>query len=371
MGDTVAPDRRAERPVALEVRALAKLYGGRQALQPVDFAVEQGEFFVLLGPSGCGKTTLLRLIAGLLEPSGGRIFIDGRDVTRVPGERRDIAMVFQDYALYPHMSAHENLAFGLRRHKVPRAEIARRIAKTAALLGIDRLLTRRPAELSGGEQQRVALGRAIVREPRLFLMDEPLSNLDAQIRATTRAEIKQLQRRLGVATVYVTHDQVEALTLADRVGVMHDGRLEQIGPPLEVYARPATLFVARFLASPRYNMLPAMLDGLVLRTAVADFPVPDGILGGARDVVLGMKPEQLGLSLVPTGAPELEVVLVELLGPEVLVHARESSGASVVARVPVAAFAPDTRQVWLRPEHSVAQVFDATSGRLLATLGPA
>lgn len=360
--------------VALRLRGIEKSYGGTRVLHPLDLEVEEGEFFVLLGPSGCGKTTLLRLIAGLLESSGGEIYLGDQPVTALPPERRDIAMVFQDYALYPHLTAYRNWEFGLKRHGVPADEIRRRIARTAGLLGLDRLLQRKPAELSGGQQQRVALGRAIVREPRLFLMDEPLSNLDAQIRATTRAELKQLQRRVGIATVYVTHDQVEAMTLADRMAVLSEGRVQQVGPPLEVYARPANVFVGRFLSNPRYNLLAAQLHdegARHLRTAVGAFPVPAGALREAPpELLVGMRPEQVAVSATPGPGQALEVVLVEPLGAELLLHL-QGGEEQLVARLPAALVRPDVRKVWLNPSVCAVQVFDARSQALLDAFEPA
>ena len=307
----------------------------------------EGELFVLVGPSGCGKTTLLRAVAGLAELDAGRILLGDTDITAVPAEARNVAMVFQDYALYPHMTVRDNLAFGLKRHRVPRDEIARRIERVVRMLGIEALLERKPHQLSGGQQQRVALGRAIVREPALFLMDEPLSNLDAQIRANTRAELKELQRRLGVTTLYVTHDQLEAMTLADRLAVMNQGKLEQVGRPLDVYRAPATLFVAQFLSSPRLNVLDGELvagaDGAAVRTALALFPVPGADAAG-RPIRVGIRPEWLRLSIRPLPeAKPLEVALVEPLGAEILIHARWPGG-NLVARAPADFAAPEHGQ---------------------------
>jgi ABC-type sugar transport system ATPase subunit len=275
-------------------------------------------------------------------------------------------MVFQDYALYPHLTVRNNLAFGLKRHRVPRDEISRRIERVAHMLGIEALLDRKPHQLSGGQQQRVALGRAIVREPALFLMDEPLSNLDAQIRANTRAELKELQRRLGVTTLYVTHDHLEAMTLADRLAVMNHGKLEQVGRPLEVYRAPATLFVAQFLSSPRLNVLDGEIivreGGAAARTPLALFPIASANAEG-EPVRVGIRPEWLRLSLVPLpDAKPLDVALVEPLGPEILIHARWSGG-DLVARVPADYAVPEQGQVWIDAQACHVDLFDSAGRR--------
>src|SRR5512133_3880293 len=231
------------------------------AVNDLDLLIKDGEFLVLVGPSGCGKTTALRCLAGLEEITKGQIKIDARVVNRVPSKDRNIAMVFQSYALYPHMTVYDNLAFGLKLLKTPKQEIRRRVEEAARILNLERFLDRKPRALSGGQRQRVALGRAIVREPAAFLMDEPLSNLDAKLRVQTRAEILRIQQRLGTTTVYVTHDQVEAMTMGDRIAVMSDGVLQQVGPPPELYERPANIFVAGFIGSPSMNLVPAALVG--------------------------------------------------------------------------------------------------------------
>jgi ABC-type sugar transport system ATPase subunit len=353
--------------VALTLSGVVKTHGEVSALRGIDIEVLEGEFFVLLGPSGCGKTTLLRAVAGLAELDAGRILLGDTDITAVPAEARNVAMVFQDYALYPHMTVRNNLAFGLKRHRVPRDEIPRRIERVVRMLGIETLLERKPHQLSGGQQQRVALGRAIVREPALFLMDEPLSNLDAQIRANTRSELKELQRRLGVTTLYVTHDQLEAMTLADRLAVMNHGRLEQVGRPLDVYRAPATLFVAQFLSSPRLNVLDGEViagpAGAAVRTALALFPAPDAGDPG-RPVRVGIRPERLMLSNQPLPeAKSLEIALVEPLGAEMLVHARWSGGA-LVARVPADFVAPEHGSVWIDAAACRVDLFDGDGRRL-------
>ncbi|RMD78569.1 MAG: ABC transporter ATP-binding protein, partial [Gammaproteobacteria bacterium] len=245
----------------LALEGLGKVFpDGTAALRGVDLAVGEGELLVLVGPSGCGKSTLLRLVAGLERPSAGRVRIGGRDVTTLPPQRRDVAMVFQNYALYPHLSVAGNLAFPLRMRGVPRAQRRRRVAEVAALLGLEGLLERRPGELSGGQRQRVAMGRALVRRPQVLLLDEPLSNLDARLRVQLRAELAALQRRTGVTTLHVTHDQAEAMTLGHRVAVLRAGRLEQVGQPEALYREPATAFVAAFLGSPGMNLLAARLE---------------------------------------------------------------------------------------------------------------
>jgi ABC-type sugar transport system ATPase subunit len=355
--------------VALTLSGVAKAHGETAVLRGLDIEVLEGEFFVLLGPSGCGKTTLLRAVAGLAELDAGRVLLGDADITAVPAEARNVAMVFQDYALYPHLTVRNNLAFGLKRHRVPRDEISRRIERVAHMLGIEALLDRKPHQLSGGQQQRVALGRAIVREPALFLMDEPLSNLDAQIRANTRAELKELQRRLGVTTLYVTHDQMEAMTLADRLAVMNRGKLEQVGLPLEVYRAPATLFVAQFLSSPRLNVLDGEIvagqDGATVRTALARFAVTDAGAGAtARPVRVGIRPEWLRLSIQPLPeAKPLEVALVEPLGSEILVHARWSGG-NLVARASADFAARERGQVWIDGKACRVDLFDGDGHRI-------
>jgi sn-glycerol 3-phosphate transport system ATP-binding protein len=287
----------------IAINTLNKIYSGRgatfHALRGINLDVADREFVVLLGPSGCGKSTLLRLIAGLDDISSGEIRIGDRRVNELPPAKRDIAMVFQDYALYPHMSVRDNLAFGLRVRRTNPAEMASRIADTAELLGLGELLDRKPAQLSGGQRQRVAIGRAIVRKPAVFLFDEPLSNLDAKLRIQMRMEIASLQRRLGVTTVYVTHDQVEAMTLAHRVVLLHRGEVQQVGSPLEVYHRPSNKFVAAFLGSPGMNLLPGRLFG---HPALEPY-------------TLGIRPEAVGVSHVATGA-NARVLGLEPLGYE-------------------------------------------------------
>ncbi len=244
----------------IRLEGIEKVYtGGHAAIRGVDLTVADGEFVVLVGPSGCGKSTTLRVVAGLETPTAGRVWIGDREVTELPAQERDLAMVFQSYALYPHMTVAENLAFPLRMRGIEKAVIAQRVQRVAETLGLATLLDQKPSQLSGGQRQRVALGRAVIREPQAFLLDEPLSNLDARLRVETRAELARMHRRLGATMLYVTHDQEEAMTLGDRVAVMHEGRLQQVAPPLEIYHRPTNRFVAEFVGSPAMNLLPATL----------------------------------------------------------------------------------------------------------------
>ena len=323
---------------------------GTRAVSGMDLASEDGEFLVLVGPSGCGKTTALRMVAGLEDISEGEILIGDRVVNYVPPRDRDIAMVFQSYALYPHLTVRENMAFGLKLRKLDKAEVGRRVANAAQTLGLDELLDRKPRALSGGQRQRVAMGRAIVREPQAFLMDEPLSNLDAKLRVQVRAEISALQRKLGVTTIYVTHDQVEAMTMGDRVAVMRKGELQQVAEPQELYDRPVNLFVAGFIGSPAMNLLEARLeqrDGRVeaaigdQRIALdpqllSDKPALRSFEG--RDVILGIRPEELEDAEVASDAPadrrlKGEVELREALGSEVQAHVSISGRQAVTEDV--------------------------------------
>jgi sn-glycerol 3-phosphate transport system ATP-binding protein len=305
----------------LTLRSLTKRFGDTAALTPTDLEVADGEFVVLVGPSGCGKTTLLRMVAGLETPSDGDILIGDKRVNDLEPRARDIAMVFQNYALYPHMSVRKNLAYGLKLRGMATEEITRRVKWAADLLGLGEYLDRKPRALSGGQRQRVAMGRAIVREPQLFLFDEPLSNLDAKLRASVRVEIKRLHQRLGTTTLYVTHDQVEAMTLAQRVVVMNRGRVEQVGHPSAVYARPATTFVAGFLGSPPMNLFEARLnatgDAVEVAGVEAPLPLPTSMEGGQR-VTLGIRPE----AFVPdtNGPLPFSLDLQEPLGAETLLH---------------------------------------------------
>ena len=303
------------------LRGVTKRFGEEAtALDNFEATFESGEFIVLVGPSGCGKSTLLRLIAGLETVTAGRIEIGGRDVTDVAPQDRDIAMVFQNYALYPHMTVRENLSYGLRVRRTARPETERRVNEASGMLDIEALLDRRPAALSGGQRQRVAMGRAIVREPSVFLMDEPLSNLDAKLRVAMRSELSRLHARLHRTTVYVTHDQVEAMTLGQRVVVMRDGRIQQFAAPQELYQKPANLFVAAFIGSPAMNLVKASIDGNAVRFADVTLPLDPARRPPAAvsEVVLGIRPHDFADPLVRPGWPTMEVVpaVVEHLGVE-------------------------------------------------------
>ncbi|MCZ7652765.1 MAG: sn-glycerol-3-phosphate ABC transporter ATP-binding protein UgpC [Thermoanaerobaculia bacterium] len=312
---------------------VAKRFGKVSVIEGLDLEIHDQEFMVLVGPSGCGKSTALRMLAGLEEISDGTIAIADKVVNDLPPKDRDIAMVFQSYALYPHMTVRENIEFGLRIRKLPREEIEKLVAEAAQILDIGHLLERKPKQLSGGQRQRVAVGRAIVRKPAVFLFDEPLSNLDAKLRVQMRAEISKLQQRLRTTTIYVTHDQVEAMTMGHRIAVMKDGKLQQCGTPLEVYERPANLFVANFIGTPPMNFVAARLDrgGAVFAAAQFELPVPEHLQAATRGqdgrkVVLGVRPENLlepGKPARGRTAPLAgQVEIVEPLGHEVIVHCR-------------------------------------------------
>ncbi len=347
-----------------------KSYDGRvPVIHGIDLEINHGEFVVFVGPSGCGKSTLLRMIAGLEPISGGEISIDGRVVNDMPPRHRDIAMVFQDYALYPHKSVFENMAFGLRLRKLPEAEITQRVNDAAALLRIEHLLARKPRELSGGQRQRVAIGRAIVRQPKVFLFDEPLSNLDAQLRNEMRTEIKRLHQRLGATIIYVTHDQVEAMTLADRIAVLQGGHKMQYDTPEAIYNRPAALFVAGFTGAPPMNLADCTLDADQADLGGVQIRVPHALAQQAKragKLKLGVRPENIALA--PQSADDLavpaQVSLLEPLGAETLVTLRIGQ-AEMIARF-AASFraAPGTPlQVHVPPAH--LHLFDADNGQAL------
>ncbi|MBN8871822.1 MAG: sn-glycerol-3-phosphate ABC transporter ATP-binding protein UgpC [Rhodospirillales bacterium] len=353
----------------LELQGLRKSFGETEVLRRIDLSLADGEMLVIVGASGCGKSTLLRLVAGLETPTEGRILLDGTDVAARDPADRDIAMVFQNYALYPHMTVFDNMAYGLRIRGLSRDAIKQRVDEAAGLLGLGELLQRKPRQLSGGQRQRVAMGRAIVREPKLFLFDEPLSNLDAKLRVQMRAEIRRLQRRLGVTSLYVTHDQVEAMTLGDRLLVLHNGHPAQLATPIEVFEHPADTYVAGFIGAPAMNFLDATLTesgqaarlaaGPVLRFADGPRPGPEG-----HRLTIGIRPEHLALA--GEGLP-LAVELVEPLGSESLIHGRLPNGVDLVVKH--AGHAPNEERlhVALRPEHM--HVFDHETGRRLPPKG--
>jgi len=332
----------AEKPMRCEARGIKKAFAGNTILKGVDVAIPEGGFAVLVGPSGCGKSTLLRLVAGLEEADEGALFIKGRDVTKLPPRDRDIAMVFQSYALYPHLTVRENLAFGLKLRNTPEAEVASRIQEASNMLGLEKLLDRLPKALSGGQRQRVAMGRAIVRRANLYLFDEPLSNLDAALRAEVRVDIRKLHDKLGATSLYVTHDQVEAMTLADTLWVLNGGLVEQSGPPLEVYESPKSVFVATFLGSPPMNLFEAKVEeragetwavgqGIEVRDGRARKTAP----AAGRAVKVGVRPHDLVVAADSKSASgELHVELVEALGFEAYAYGWfTSSGPRVIARL--------------------------------------
>jgi len=328
----------------LSFRDVKKSYAGLQVIHGVSTEVKDGEFVVIVGPSGCGKSTLLRMVAGLEPITGGEIRIGGRVVNDLEPKDRDIAMVFQNYALYPHMSVYENMSYGLRIKGFSKDDIETRVQKAATILELKDFLQRKPRQLSGGQRQRVAMGRAIVREPAVFLFDEPLSNLDAKLRVQMRAELQGLHKRLGTTSLYVTHDQVEAMTLAHRMIVMNAGRAEQIGAPLEVYARPATTFVASFIGSPPMNLIPRERDG--------------------RKVLFGIRPEHLEPCAPSEANLVVDVDLIEPLGADTLVYGHVEGGARVAARLQ-SSFETRTGKLALRYDPAQAHYFDAGTGARL------
>jgi len=356
----------------LELRHLVKRFADVTVVQRLDLAVAAGEFVVLLGESGCGKSTTLRMVAGLEEVTEGQVLIGGKDVTHAHPMARDIAMVFQNYALYPHMDVAQNMSFALRLDGRPKAEIEVKVAQAAKVLGIEHLLARKPKELSGGQRQRVAIGRAIVREPQVFLFDEPLSNLDAKLRGHMRAELALLHERLGKTTLYVTHDQVEAMTLASRIVIFDKGRIQQVGTPSEVFNAPANLFVASFIGTPTMNLLPARLDGELLVGTGFELPAPGWLgrcAGSGRPLTVGVRPQHLRPA--PDGALALQVDVVEYLGTESQVAGRLAGGdtgqepARLAATLPGDAHAGLHRTVRLTADAERLHVFDADTGAAL------
>jgi multiple sugar transport system ATP-binding protein len=362
------------------LKNLSKTYpdGARTvtAVKGIDLTIADREFMVLVGPSGCGKSTTLRMIAGLEEISGGTVDIGGRIVNDVAPKDRDIAMVFQNYALYPHMTVFENMAFGLTLRKMPKAGIDTRVREAAELLGLTGYLDRKPKALSGGQRQRVAVGRAIVRQPKVFLFDEPLSNLDAKMRTAMRTEISRLHARLGATMIYVTHDQVEAMTMGDRICVMKDGVIMQVASPLELYNRPANLFVAGFIGSPPMNFLagtvqPGVAGSLVFATADGAVMLPlDGELArraaphAGRPLVLGLRPEHLAEAAAGPGVFPVEVDLVEPMGAETLLHLR-AGAAALVARVKPTDRVARGQRIPIAPDLAHAHLFDPATEQVL------
>ncbi len=355
---------------AVSIRDVYKSFGPVKVIQGISMEVADGEFVVMVGPSGCGKSTLLRMIAGLESISSGEIAIGGRVVNKVEPKDRDIAMVFQNYALYPHKSVYDNMAYGLKIRGLPKAEIEVLVQRAAETLELSALLKRSPRELSGGQRQRVAMGRAIVRQPAVFLFDEPLSNLDAKLRVQMRAELQALHRRLGTTTLYVTHDQVEAMTLAQRMLVMNQGRTEQIGAPLEVYTKPATIFVAGFIGSPPMNLIPGRIeaDGAALVTEVGErVRLPQAMVAFAgRDVLLGVRPEHLETCDEASALLTPQINFVELLGSDSLVYGylgADKRGVRLAARLHAASAQAHDGALPLHFQAQHMHLFDPASGQ--------
>ena len=353
----------------ISLRSVRKSYGKTEVIHGVDCEINDGEFIVVVGPSGCGKSTLLRMIAGLETISAGEIAIDNRVVNQLEPAERDIAMVFQNYALYPHMSVYDNMAYGLKNRGMAKAEIAQRVNKAAEMLELSNLLKRKPRQLSGGQRQRVAMGRAIVREPSVFLFDEPLSNLDAKLRVQMRIELKRLHDELNITSVYVTHDQVEAMTLGHRLLVMNNGNVEQIGRPLELYQKPQTTFVAEFIGSPSMNLLSARVadDGLSIQLPGGDQLVCQGFSGSSgQTVTIGIRPEHFTLVDNAQGAAYLRADLIEELGADTVVHGHFGNDKTpLTVRLPgvVNAQTDDILPLAIAPQHM--HIFDQISGQRL------
>jgi sn-glycerol 3-phosphate transport system ATP-binding protein len=345
----------------LSLDNIKKSYGEREVVHGVSCDVADGELVVVVGPSGCGKSTLLRMVAGLEDITSGSVAIDGRVVNGVEPKDRDIAMVFQNYALYPHMSCFDNMAYGLRMRGMAREQIKAKVDRAAAILQLEGLLDRKPRQLSGGQRQRVAMGRAIVRDPKVFLFDEPLSNLDAKLRVQMRVEIRRLQQELRVTSLYVTHDQVEAMTLADRLIVMNGGNADQIGPPLDLYERPATAFVAGFIGSPAMNLAEGRIDGtgVAIGNCVLPAEAPASEVG--REVTVGLRPEHL--EIAAEGPLPLAVELLERLGADTIVHGKlDGDGVILTARAAGTINPPlgEVLRFAVRPEH--IHLFDRATG---------
>ena len=356
----------------LVLENLRRKFGAVEAVKDVSLSIDDGEFVVFLGPSGCGKTTTLRMIAGLEDTSGGNIYLDGRLLNDVLPADRDIAMVFQNYALYPHMTVYNNMAFGLKMRRIPKPEIKTRVAHAADILAISHLLDRYPRELSGGQRQRVALGRAIVRDPRVFLFDEPLSNLDAKLRAQTRVELLKLHRQLAATSVYVTHDQIEAMTMGDRIVIMLDGSVQQVGAPMEIYQQPANRFVAGFIGTPPMNFLPVRIEsagsGFILRGQGFEIPLPAeraARLGpsAGQEALLGIRPENLLLQPAAADGDALRapIEIVEAIGSDIYLHFTYA-GSSMTARVEATSDIKVGDEIAFYPDPDRIHLFDPDSG---------
>jgi len=357
---------------ALSIRQVRKTYGSNEILKGIDIEIEPGEFLILVGPSGCGKSTLLNMIAGLEQPSSGSIHIGAREVTHAPSRERDIAMVFQSYALYPNMNVAQNIAFGLEMRKVPKAERAAAVARVSAMLQIEHLLDRKPGQLSGGQRQRVAMGRALARQPALFLFDEPLSNLDAKLRVEMRAEIKLLHQRTRTTTVYVTHDQVEAMTLGDRIAVMRDGLVQQFGTPDEIYGRPANRFVAEFVGSPAMNFIDAQASAAGLSAQGVALPLSAAQAQALRDsphraLSYGLRPEDLAIAPDTTedGGLPGTLRMLEPTGPETYAMVDTAIGC-LTARVPGRLSQRIGEPLRLQWQAGASHLFDRGTGQRLA-----
>jgi len=356
---------------------VSKAYGDTSVIHDLSLEVRPREFVVFLGPSGCGKSTLLRMIAGLETVDSGEIRLGDRRIDGLPPGARGVAMVFQHYALYPHMSIRENMAFGLRNVRLPADEIDKRITAAASSLEIGSLLDRKPGQLSGGQRQRVAIARAIVKQPQLFLFDEPLSNLDAALRVRTRLELAQLHQRLGTTMIFVTHDQVEAMTLADRIVVLSDGRIEQIGTPMDIYLRPASLFVATFVGSPRINLLPVHVGAGAENKAMASLPgalplqtaIPSSTLPPEREMTLGLRAEHVRITAPEDAAAHAVARVVERLGERTLVHADLENGSSIVAEDAGISAVRAGDAVGLSINADAAHLFDAAGRAYHAATG--
>jgi multiple sugar transport system ATP-binding protein len=351
---------------SVAIRDVRKAFGATAVIHGVDISIRDGEFVVLVGPSGCGKSTLLRMIAGLENITGGEIRIGDRVVNRLPPKERDVAMVFQNYALYPHMTVADNMAFSMKLRGAPKSEIDERVNRAAAILGLSQLLERYPRQLSGGQRQRVAMGRAIVRDPQVFLFDEPLSNLDAKLRVQMRTEIKELHQRLKTTTIYVTHDQIEAMTMADKIVVMHDGHVEQIGAPLELYDRPDNLFVAGFIGSPAMNMI----KGRISLNGKASFDAPAGVKfslstapagSNGRPTIYGVRPEHFSLS---DDGVDAVVQVVEPTGSELQVVAKVGENEIIAVFRERHQLKPGDK-IRLKPDPRLIHLFDEATGKRL------